>query len=109
MLQLLPDALLIYYKWNCSLYGASCRGYQEPPTISQDHIKAISSAVIHQSDSVMLTTVMQFYAVHYGYDLWSSEAELQSHATESSESGCYGICCTSTVCVRACVRACRCK
>lgn len=29
---------------------------------------------------------MQLHAAHYEYDLWSSEAELQSHATESSES-----------------------
>lgn len=53
-------------------------GYHEPPTISQDHIKAISSAVFHHSDSVILTAAMQLHAVHYEYDLWSSEADLHS-------------------------------
>lgn len=71
-------------------YPVECflEGYHEPPTITQDRIKAISSAVIHQSDSVVLTTAMQLHAVHYGYDLKSSDVELQSHATESSESDC---------------------
>lgn len=49
--------------------SASLEGYHEAPTISQDHIKTISSAVIHQNDSVILTTAMQLHAVHYGYDL----------------------------------------
>lgn len=45
----------------------------------------------------MLTTAMQLHAVHYTYDLWGSEAELQSHATESGESDCNGT--ASPVCM----------
>lgn len=45
----------------------------------------------------MLTTAMQLHAVHYTYDLWGSEAELQSHATESGESDCK--CTASPVCM----------
>lgn len=73
--------------WNCRVHPptpARCflQGYNEEPTISQNRIKAISSAVIHQSDSVLLTTTMQMHAVHYAYDLWSPGPELQSHAIE---------------------------
>lgn len=60
MLKLLPDTLLIGYKKNCGLHSASPRVIRKQQTISHDHIKAISSAVIYQSDSAMLTTAQCF-------------------------------------------------
>lgn len=60
MLKLLPATLLIGYKKNCSLHSASLRVIRKQQTISHDHIKATSSAVIYQSDSATLTTTQRF-------------------------------------------------
>lgn len=60
MLKLLPATLLIGYKKNCSLHSASLRVIRKQQTISHEHIKATSSAVIYQSDSATLTTTQQF-------------------------------------------------